>query len=89
MEEYKLLKFLDKFKGLYTKLGVDYEKMRIILKIKLTLDRRRTSTIMGSSNKKDEKSENSFVYALIMYGIIGAFIGIIILSSSNAMFHFP
>lgn len=88
MEEYKLLKFLDKFKGLYTKLGVDYEKMRIILKIKLTLDRRRTSTIMGSSNKKDEESENSFVYALIMYGIIGAFIGIIILSSSNAMFSF-
>ena len=42
MEEYKLLKFLDKFKGLYTKVGVDYEKMRIILKIKLTLDRRRT-----------------------------------------------
>lgn len=88
MGEYKLLKFLDKFKGLYTKLGVDYEKMRIILKIKLTLDRRRTSTIMGSSNKKDEESENSFVYALIMYGIIGAFIGIIILSSSNAMFSF-
>ena len=88
MEEYKLLKFLDKFKGMYTKLGVDYEKMRIILKIKLTLDRRRTSTIMGSSNKKDEESENSFVYALIMYGIIGAFIGIIILSSSNAMFSF-
>ena len=88
MEEYKLLKFLDKFKGLYTRVGVDYKKMRIILKIKLTLDRRRTSTIMGSSNKKDEESENSFVYALIMYGIIGAFIGIIILSSSNAMFSF-
>lgn len=88
MREYKLLKFLDKFKGLYTRVGVDYEKMRIILKIKLTLDRRRTSTIMGSSNKKDEESENSFVYALIMYGIIGAFIGIIILSSSNAMFSF-
>lgn len=88
MGEYKLLKFLDKFKGLYTRIGVDYEKMRIILKIKLTLDRRRTSTIMGSSNKKDEESENSFVYALIMYGIIGAFIGIIILSSSNAMFSF-
>lgn len=88
MGEYKLLKFLDKFKGLYTRVGVDYKKMRIILKIKLTLDRRRTSTIMGSSNKKDEESENSFVYALIMYGIIGAFIGIIILSSSNAMFSF-
>lgn len=88
MREYKLLKFLDKFKGLYTRVGVDYEKMRIILKIKLTLDRRRTSTIMGSSNKKDEESENSFVYALIIYGIIGAFIGIIILSSSNAMFSF-
>lgn len=88
MGEYKLLKILDKFKGLYTRVGVDYEKMRIILKIKLTLDRRRTSTIMGSSNKKDEESENSFVYALIMYGIIGAFIGIIILSSSNAMFSF-
>ena len=88
MGEYKLLKFLDKFNGLYTRVGVDYEKMRIILKIKLTLDRRRTSTIMGSSNKKDEESENSFVYALIMYGIIGAFIGIIILSSSNAMFSF-
>ncbi|MEQ3338237.1 ABC transporter permease [Clostridium butyricum] len=88
MEEYKILKFLDKIKGLYTKVGVDYEKMRIILKIKLTLDRRRTSTIMRSSSKQNEESENSFIYALIMYGIMGAFTGIIILNSSNMMYSF-
>ena len=88
MKEYKFLNILDKFKGIYTKVGVDYEKMRLILSMKLTLDSRRTSTVMQNSSKEDEsdESKNSFNKALIMYGIMGIFIGIITLFSFNKMY---
>lgn len=88
MKKYKFLNILDKFKGIYTKVGVDYEKMRLILSMKLTLDSRRTSTVMQNSSKEDEsdESKNSFNKALIMYGIMGIFIGIITLFSFNKMY---
>ena len=88
MKEYKFLNILDKFQGIYTKVGVDYEKMRLILSMKLTLDSRRTSTVMQNSSKEDEsdESKNSFNKALIMYGIMGIFIGIITLFSFNKMY---
>ena len=54
MKDYRFLRFLDKFKGAYTKFGVDYDKMRLILAVKLTLDSRRTSTIMKNNNKGEE-----------------------------------
>ncbi len=88
MREYKFLNILDKFKGIYTKFGVDYEKMRIILSMKLTLDSRRTSTVMQNSGKeeKEEEIKNSFNKALIMYAIMGIFIGIITLFPFNKMY---
>lgn len=89
MKEYGFLKLLDKFKGIYTKLGIDYEKMRIILNMKLTLDGRKTSTIMGNNNKKkDGEEKNSFIFSLFMYAIMGTFIGIMTFNSSSRMYAF-
>lgn len=89
MKEYKFLKLLDKFKGIYTKLGVDYEKMRLILSMKLTLDCRKTSTVMNSSKKKDDgKDKNFFAFSLLMYAIMGIFIGAMTLTSLNMMYTF-
>lgn len=87
MKEYKFLKILDKLKGIYTRVGVDYEKMRLILSMKLTLDCRRTSTVIQNSNQGQVGEEkNSFNKALIMYAIMGIFIGIITLFPFNKMY---
>lgn len=87
MKEYKFLNILDKFKAIYTKMGVDYESMRLILSMKLTLDSRRTSTVMQNSNSGgDKEDKNSFNKALIMYAIMGIFIGIITMFPFNIMY---
>ncbi|SFJ49349.1 hypothetical protein SAMN02910355_2763 [Terrisporobacter glycolicus] len=87
MKEYKFLNILDKFKSIYTKMGVDYESMRLILSMKLTLDSRRTSTVMQNSNSGgDKEDKNSFNKALIMYAIMGIFIGIITMFPFNIMY---
>lgn len=85
MKEFKLLKFLDKYKGIYEKFGVDYEKMRLILKIKLTMDERRVPTIMKNNSKKKEE-KNVFVKSLLFYAFMGLFMGIITFISTNKMY---
>ncbi|MEG1254391.1 ABC transporter permease [Clostridium sp.] len=85
MKEFKFLKFLDKFKGVYEKFGVDYEKMILILKIKLTMDERRVPTIMQNNSEKNEDS-NKFFKSLFFYGFMGLFIGMLTFSSINKMY---
>jgi len=46
MNEFAILRLLDKFKALYKKAGVNYDIMRMILQIKLTMDGRRVSTVL-------------------------------------------
>lgn len=76
MKDYKFLKFLDKFKGVYKSFGVDYEDMRLILSLKLTLDERRVPTVMQNNKNKDEnKDGNNFFKSLLFYAFMGAFIG--------------
>ena len=88
MKDYRFLRLLDKFKGAYTKLGIDYDKMRLILSVKLTLDCRRTSTIAKNNNGEEEKDKNKFIGALFMYAIMGVFIGIMTLFPFNKMYSF-
>lgn len=76
MKDYKFLKFLDKFKGVYKSFGVDYEDMRLILSLKLTLDERRVPTVMQNNKNIDEnKDGNNFFKSLLFYAFMGAFIG--------------
>jgi hypothetical protein len=77
MEDFKTLKFLDKFKFLFEKFGVDYKIMRRILQLKFIMDSRRVSPIIANSNMKE--SDNTFKKSLIMYGITGVFLMLIML----------
>ncbi len=72
MKNFMSLKILDKFSFIFKKLGVNYEVMRSILQIKLTLDERRVPVAMGTSNNKS-KDDNLFKKSLISYGIMGLF----------------
>ena len=87
MREYRFLKILDKFKNIYTKMGVDYEKMRLILSMKLTLDSRRAPTVTQRNMKEnEEENKNSFNKSLIIYAVIGVFIGIMTMFQFNKMY---
>lgn len=88
MKDFKILKFLDLFKGLFEKIGVDYPIMRKILNTKLILDGRRVSTVLRAQKNKEKKSEdqNNFLKSLLMYVIMGAFLIIFVVMGENYLY---
>ncbi|WP_342507486.1 hypothetical protein [Sporosarcina sp. FSL K6-2383] len=69
MRDFRSLKFLALFKPVCKRLGVDYEAMDKILRIKLTMDERRVPTIFNDARKK--KDGNQFLKSLWIYGLYG------------------
>ncbi|WP_130806340.1 hypothetical protein [Senegalia massiliensis] len=86
MKEYNILKILDKFKILFTKVGIDYSIMREILKVKLTLDTRRVSTINQSNDKSTDEDKNQFLRSLPIYLIFGIPIIFFVIIDINYLF---
>ncbi|BDR69031.1 hypothetical protein K144313037_04430 [Clostridium tetani] len=76
MEDFKILKFVDKFKFIYEKLGVNYSSMRTILKLKLLMDSRRVPTIYKDRENEDKK--NTLKKSLLLYGLMGVFLMVFI-----------
>lgn len=74
MTEY-VLRILDLFKRLFRLLGVDYEKFRILLWVKLTVDNRQEKS-MARSGKKE--MSNSLAMIALVYIFIGIFIGVML-----------
>ncbi|MCB2295849.1 hypothetical protein LGK95_20515 [Clostridium algoriphilum] len=86
MKNFTVLKILDKFKSLYEKLGVNYNIMRIILQIKLTMDGRRVSSVMGNKrNAEESKDKNNYLSLLMFNAFISIFIGLIMTGNMPAM----
>lgn len=73
MKDYRVLKFLDRFQGLFRKMNIDYITMRRILQVKLLLDGRRTATINSQNDNQDNKDRNNFLRSLPFYAFIGLF----------------
>ena len=71
MHEFRTLAFLSKFKWIFLKAGIDYPAMETILRMKLTMDGRRTPTIFNAQKKKDG---NQFLKSLWIYGLYGLMI---------------
>jgi ABC-2 type transport system permease protein len=69
-----LLGIVSLFKGLYEKAGVDFQQLKIILALKLTMDNRRqnASSMRGMGSKKDEPS-NRFLVSLLFLGLFSLF----------------
>lgn len=82
MKASRFLKFLDIFKGIFEKMGIDYPIMRKIIQVKLTLDSRRTATVLADSNK-NKKEKNSFFSGMLVYIVIGFFMIPFMLLSDN------
>ncbi|RDW20094.1 hypothetical protein CWR48_05060 [Oceanobacillus arenosus] len=69
MSEIQILKVLDTFQSVFRKLNIDYNVMRKILEIKLTMDGRRIPTILSQNAKK--KEGNQFLKSLWIYALYG------------------
>ncbi|MDQ0149849.1 ABC transporter permease [Eubacterium multiforme] len=82
MKNFKSLKILDKFKHIYEKFGVDYDTMRLIIYTKLTMDCRRTPTILND-NKNIKNKENKLTTALFFYAFFGFFLALMIVIKLN------
>lgn len=74
-----IIRIIRLFKGLFTMLGVDYQQLECILRVKLTMDNRRGFST--STKKKD--SSNQLLLQSFVYAIIGVFIGILIDSMNH------
>jgi hypothetical protein len=68
MRDYRALKFLDFFRFIFVRFGIDYEVMRRILAAKLTMDQRRAPTIFNNNKKKEG---NQFLKSLGIYALYG------------------
>lgn len=71
MNDPKFLRFLDLFQGSFGAFKIDYPMMRKILKTKLLLDGRRTSTNKNQDEDEDEGEKNVFLRSLPIYGFMG------------------
>ncbi|WP_342558855.1 hypothetical protein [Metasolibacillus sp. FSL K6-0083] len=71
MTDFKMLRLLDKLRFLFNKIGVDYQMMRKILQIKLTMDERKVPTLFNQSAKKKENTKNSYLKSLWIYTLMG------------------
>jgi ABC-2 type transport system permease protein len=69
-----LLAIVSLFKSLYEKAGVDFQQLKIILALKLTMDNRRqnAASMRGMGSKKDEPS-NRFLVSLFFLGLFSLF----------------
>ncbi len=85
MRDFQSLKFLSLFKGIFIRLGVDYEVMEKILRIKLTMDERRVPTIF-TENGKQRKEGNQFLKSLWIYGLYSLILIPFILLGENYMY---
>ncbi|MBS4539054.1 hypothetical protein GOQ27_11315 [Clostridium sp. D2Q-11] len=87
MKDYRMLSFLDLFRGFFNRMKIDYPTMRKILQVKLLLDSRRVSTIqVNNDNIKQNEDKNYFIRSLPVYTFIGLFFIFFILISDNYIF---
>ena len=73
-----ILRFVLFFAKTFLKKDVDFEKLKIIAETKLIMDRRRVRVTMKKQTKKEPN--NQMLMTLIVYSILGLFIGILVLT---------
>ncbi|GLC89565.1 hypothetical protein [Lysinibacillus piscis] len=71
MKDFKILQLLDKLQFLFVKMGIDYDIMRKILHIKLTMDERKVPTLFNQNAKKKENQTYSYIKSLWIYVLMG------------------
>lgn len=87
MKNFYTLKVLDLFRVLFEQFDIDYPTMRRILQVKLTMDGRRSTTIMSQNmGGEKKKNANQFLKSLWFYALIGLSLIPILFIGNNFMF---
>lgn len=86
MKRFKSLIIIDKFRWLFEKMNIDYDAMRKILEIKITMDERRVTTIYIDKEDDGKKHKNKFKQSLTMYVIMSVFLSLLIFFKMNTLF---
>lgn len=82
MNDFFVLKLLDRLRGGFARIGVDYETLRSILQVKLTMDGRRTPTVFsGSQNEK--QAEGSPFRVQWFYLLLGLMMIVLVIPKSD------
>lgn len=85
-----ILWLLDRFQPLFRALGADYNQLRAIVQVKLTMDNRRSSISLGRYGRATTEQSNTFTRILLIYAFFGGLIsiGMLAIPDKNALF-FP
>ncbi|MCK6206586.1 hypothetical protein KZX50_14150 [Bacillus infantis] len=88
MQDFQTLKILDRFEWMFSRLGVDYKVMRMILQVKLTMDGRRVPTVFAQNARKaeDKEKSNQYIKSLWIYVLFGLFMIPFLLMGENYLF---
>ncbi|MFE4712192.1 hypothetical protein ACFRAM_15080 [Paenibacillus sp. NPDC056722] len=85
MNDFRVLKLLDRLEGLFSRVGIDYGVMRSILQVKLTMDGRRAPTVLAATQRSAEPKEGSPFRPQWVYLIMGTFLIPLIIPSGHYM----
>lgn len=66
MDKFFSLKILDLFKGIFNKIGVEYDDLRLIVQHKLIMDKRKQSNLFSMNRKNGEKKNITNVFTLLI-----------------------
>lgn len=83
MKDFLSLRVLDKFKAIFTMLGVEYSLMRKMLQVKLTLDSRRVTTAIMNYNNTEET--NMFLKSMAIQALFGLFPMLLVLIGGSPL----
>lgn len=87
MQDFRVLKFVDRFANVFTRMGVDYKLMRRILQVKLTMDGRRVPTIFAQNMKQnDNETSNHYLDSLWIYFIFSILLALLVYSGNNYLY---
>lgn len=83
MNDFFVLKLLDRLQGGFKRIGVDYGMLRNILQVKLTMDGRRTPTVFAGSQNNKQETEGSPFRVQWFYLLIGLMMIFIVIPKGN------
>ncbi|ULO07841.1 hypothetical protein H1230_02975 [Paenibacillus sp. 19GGS1-52] len=85
MNDFLVLKLLDKLRGGFRRIGVDYDMMRSILQVKLTMDGRRTPTVLAGAQKREQNKDSSPIRVHWLYLLLGLMLIALIVQKDHYM----
>ena len=77
------LKILTLFRPVFNRLGVNFEQLRAIVEVKLKMDNRRTR--YNQSAKKQNESNSSFFWTLLIYAFLSSFMAVFIFMTDSVV----